>query len=42
MDLVEVSMVYIVYVSEEIWYINDVEGNWSKGNTLNNPTSLVS
>ena len=42
MDVMGVSIVYIVYVLAEIGYIKDTEGSWSKGSPRNMRTNLVS
>ena len=41
MDVMEVSMIYIVYVSAEIGWIKGAEGNRSKVSTRNLPTNFV-
>ena len=42
MDVAEVSMMYIIYVSSEMLWTKDTKENKSKGSTRNHPTNVVS
>ena len=42
MDVAEVSIMDIVYLSSEIGQIKYSEGNWYKGSPINMLTNLVS